>query len=577
MKKSAIVLFFSALVSAAAIGQNIQQGVNDLYAERYQSAKTTFEKLLAANPNNIEANYWLGQVYIANGDINGAKAVYDKALAASNNAPLILVGEGQIDALQNKQAEAKQQFDAAINASHGRKGNDPNVLNAIGRAIVESYSETNNIKTDLDYAIAKLQEAASLSSNNPDIYYNLGNAYRKKHDGGNAVQAYTKAGNYAPALYRIGQIYETQRSLRQPNEWDVVLQNYNAAIAADPRFAPAYMSLYNYYLRGKQDFATAESYANKYISAADPSPENDYLKAQTLFVQNKFTDAINLGKNIIAQTNGNPNPRVYRLLTYSYMGNKDTATACDYAMQFFAKTKNEDDINASDYLMHAQACGKKNPEVILADIGKARQKDPEQAARVLKEALDDAKTSGNKLLEAELSLILYQMQGANANAQNLVAIGVTFSQGGDLTRADSLFQAYSKAYPDSIYGYYWDSRIKSQMDSNMSQGLAVPQYEQVLRIAANDTTRSFYKSLGIQAAGYLAGYYNNTKGDRATALSYIDKGLAIDPNNQTLLGYKKALSRTPQQPQQKSSTSNNAAKTETKTKTTGTKTKVKKG
>ena len=566
MKKSAIVLFFSALVSAAAIGQNIQQGVSDLYAERYQSAKSTFEKLLAANPNNIEANYWLGQVYIANGDVNGAKAVYDKALAASNNAPLILVGEGQIEALQNKQAEAKQHFDAAISASHGKKGNDPNVLNAIGRAIVESYSETNNIKTDLDYAIAKLNEAASLASNNPDIYYNLGNAYRKKHDGGNAVVAYTKAGNYAPALYRIGQIYETQRSLRQPNEWDVVLQNYNAAIAADSRFAPAYMSLYNYYLRGKQDFATAESYANKYISASDPSPENDYLRAQTDFVQKKFTDAINLGKNIISQTNGNPNPRVYRLLTYSYMANNDTATACDYATQFFAKTKNEDDIAASDYLMHAQACGKKNPDVILADINKARQKDHEQAVRVLKEALDDSRTSGNKLLEAELSLILYQMQGANANAQNLVAIGVTFSQGGDLTRADSLFQAYSKAYPDSIYGYYWDSRIKSQMDSNMSQGLAVPQYEQVLRVAATDTARSFYKSLGIQAAGYLAGYYNNTKADRTTALSYIDKGLAIDPNNQTLLGYKKALSRTPQQSQQKSSTSNNAAKTETKTK-----------
>lgn len=576
MKKSAIVLFFSALVSAAAIGQNIQQGVSDLYAERYQSAKSTFEKLLAANPNNIEANYWLGQVYIANGDINGAKAVYDKALASSNNAPLILVGEGQIEALQNKQAEAKQHFETAINASHGKKGNDPSVLNAVGRAIVESYSETNNIKTDLDYAVAKLNEAATLAPNNPDIYYNLGNAYRKKHDGGNAVQAYTKAGNYAPALYRIGQIYETQRSLRQPNEWDVVLQNYNAAIAADPKYAPAYMSLYNYYLRGKQDFATAETYANKYTTASDPSPENDYLKAQTLFVQNKFSEAINLGKNIIAQTNGNPKTRVYRLLSYSYMGMKDTATACEYANQFLSKTKNEDEINASDYLMHAQACGKKNPDIILADINKARQKDPEQAARVLKEALDDAKNSGNVLLVAELSLILYQMQGANANAQQLVGIGVSFSQGGDLTRADSLFQVYNKSFPDSIYGYYWDSRVQSQLDPDMSKGLAVPQYEQVLRVAATDTSRSFYKSLGVQAAGYLAGYYNNIKADRATALSYVAKGLAIDPSNATLLGYQKALSKAPQQSQQKSSTSNNAAKTE-KTKTTDPKTKVKKG
>src|SRR5690242_4904895 len=97
MKKSAIVVFFSALVSVGALAQNLQQGINDLYAERYQSAKSTFEKLVAANPNNIEANYWLGQTYIANNDINGAKGVFDKALTASNNAPLLLVGQGQVE------------------------------------------------------------------------------------------------------------------------------------------------------------------------------------------------------------------------------------------------------------------------------------------------------------------------------------------------------------------------------------------------------------------------------------------------------------------------------------------------
>lgn len=574
MKKSAIVLIFSALVSLSTLAQNIQQGVNDLYAERYQSAKSTFEKLVAEKPNNIEANYWLGQVYLANNDVAGAKAIYDKALAATNNAPLILAGQGEVELLQGKAADAKLHFESAINASHGRKGNDPAILNAVGRAIVEAYSEEH--KTDLDYAIAKLNEAAQLAPTNSAIFLNLGNAYRKKRDGGNAVQAYTKAGNFAPALYQIGRIYQTQKSYRQPGDWDIVLNYYNKAVEADPKFAPAYLELYSYYLFGKKDFSTAESFANKYVSNSDPSIENTYLQAQTKFVQNQFTEAINMGKNILSQTNNNARPRVYRLLAYSYMGNKDTATACEYAGQFFTKATDDDEIYASDYLMHAQACGKNNPEVILADINKARQKDPEQAARVLKEALDDAKQSGNKLLEGELSLILYNLQGANANPQNLVAIGVTFYQGGQLSKADSLFQAYSKAFPDSIYGYYWDSRLKAQMDSSMAQGLAVPQYEEILRIAAVDTSRSFYKSVGVQAAGYLAGYYNNIKGDRATALSYIEKGLAIDPTNATLISYKKALSGKPQPPaSQKTSTSNNAAKSESKTKTGTTKTKVK--
>jgi tetratricopeptide (TPR) repeat protein len=574
MKKTAIVLFFSALASVGALAQNLQQGINDLYAERLQSAKATFEKLIATNPNNIEANYWLGQVYIDMNDINGAKSLYDKALTASNNAPLILVGIGQMELIQGKTAEARQHFESAINASKGRKGNDPNVLNAVGHAIVESYSEKN--KTDIDYAIAKLNEAAQLAPTNPDIYLNLGNAYRKKHDGGNAVQAYNKAGNFAPALYMIGYIYESQKSLRQPNDWDIVLENYNKSVAADPRFTPAYDRLYNYYLNGKHDFTTAESFANKIVSSSDPGVETKYVVAQTLFVQNKFPEAIAIGKEIIGQA-ANPNPRVYRLMTYSYMGNKDTTSACQYANRFFEKETNEDKIVASDYLMHAQACGKGNPDVIVADLDKVRQKDPEQAGRVLKEALEDARKSGNKLLEGELSLILFKLQGANANVQNMIAIGVAFAQGGQLTKADSLFQVYSKAYPDSIYGYYWSGRVHSQLDSTMSQGLAVPDYEQVLRVATTDPNRSTYKSLGVSAAAYLIGYYNNVKADRATALSYIDKGLVIDPTNETLLNYKKVLSakQQPAPQQQKTSTSNNAAKTEAKTKTPATKTKVK--
>lgn len=571
MKKTAF-LFFSALLSLSALAQNLQQGINDLYADRYQSARSTFEKLLASNPNNIEANYWLGQTYLDNSDANGAKTVYEKALAASNNAPLLLVGMGQVELMQGKAAEARQRFETAINASKGKKGNDPNVLNAVGHAIVESFSEQN--KTDLDYAISKLTEASQLAPTNPDIFLNLGNAYRKKRDGGAAIQAYTKAGNFAPALYQAGRIYETQKSWRQPNDWDVVLDLYNRAVAADPRFAPAYEHLYNYYLRAKQDFTTAETFATKYVSSSDPSVENEYIVAQTKFIQNNFTEAISIGKKIIAQTNNNPKTRVYRLLTYSYMGNKDTATACQYATQFFEKEKNEDQIDAMDFLMHAQACGKGNPNVILADIAKAKEKNPEQAARVLREALDDARKGGNKLLEGELSLILYGMQGANANPQNLISIGVIFSQGGQLQKADSIFNAYSKTSPDSIYGYYWSARIHAQTDSTMSQGLAVPDYEQVLRVATIDPSR--YKNFGVQAAGYLAGYYNNIKSDRATALSYLDKGLVIDPTNETLQKFKQALTPKQQQPsQQRTSTSNNAAKTETKTKTGDTKTKSK--
>ena len=89
MKKISIAFLAAALIVVTGVrAQTVADGVSDLYAGRVQGAKSTFEKLLAANPNNIEANYWLGQTYLEMKDVAGARNVYSKALMASANAPL---------------------------------------------------------------------------------------------------------------------------------------------------------------------------------------------------------------------------------------------------------------------------------------------------------------------------------------------------------------------------------------------------------------------------------------------------------------------------------------------------------
>ena len=57
MKKIFIAFLAAGLLLVSTNhAQTIQDGVKDLYAERYKSDKAAFEKLLAANPNNIEAS-----------------------------------------------------------------------------------------------------------------------------------------------------------------------------------------------------------------------------------------------------------------------------------------------------------------------------------------------------------------------------------------------------------------------------------------------------------------------------------------------------------------------------------------
>ena len=568
MKKSVMVTLFTFLMGAAAFAQSIQDGVNHFYAQRFQSARTTFEKLIAANPNNIDAHYWLGQVLIAQKDVSAARSHYEKAVASSNNAPLLMVGLGHVALLEGKLPEARQQFETAINASRGKKGADPDVLNAVGRANVESYTEKDKFG-DLEYAIEKLSEAAQRAPNNPDIYLNLGNAYRKQRGpnaGGNAIQSYMKAfelnSSFAIAPYRAAMLYKTQVVMNRPETWTVVLANLDMAISADSKFAPAYYEYYTYYLLSKQDFAKAEEYANLYTGNADPSVENDYLKAQTFWIQKKYDTAIAIGKNIIAKTNNNPNPRVYRLLAHSYIGKKDTAMSCTWVNEFLSKA-DEEDFVPQDYILYAQTCAKDDVDKIMEAVTKAVALDSVVPRKIviLRDFAREAKAAGQRNLEATLSKLAYQLEGEKANIARLIAeIAVPYYFAGSYAEADSAALAYAAAAPDSIHGYYWSALARSAMDTGeVQRGLAVEAYEKVLEIAESNPER--FQTRGLRAAKTLAVYYNNVKEDRAAALAVIDRGLALDPEDESLQEFRKVLAPSNQsRSTQKTSTSTGKAK-----------------
>ena len=194
----AVILLMSNVVFA----QSVQDGKKFLYYQRYTSAKETMEKVVAANPGNAEAQYWLGQVYIDMGQVDKAKEVYRKGLEAAGSNPMLLAGMGHVELLEGKPNEARQRFETALSLT---KSKDVAVINAVGHANVEKTVG------DADYAIEKLNLATQIKGmKDPDVYINLGDAYRKKNDGGNSVKAYQNAliidPKYAEAKYRIGKI-----------------------------------------------------------------------------------------------------------------------------------------------------------------------------------------------------------------------------------------------------------------------------------------------------------------------------------------------------------------------------------
>ena len=145
-----------------------------------------------------------------------------------------------------------------------------------------------------------------------------------------------------------------------------------------------------------------------------------------------------------------------------------------------------------------------------------------------------------------MRVVIYKMR-PKPQPGGLINIGIVYSQAGELVKADSVFKAYTDIMPDSIYGHDWRARVNLTLDStmvvepfatNMVQG-----FQKSLDIANTDKIR--FKTQGIRAALTLAGYYNNIKNDRATALSYIMKGLDIDSSNLQLKGIRDIFNKTP--------------------------------
>ncbi len=539
--KTTVTILLAGLLSVAGIkAQNLQEGINHLYAERNKSAKETFEKLVATNPNNLDAVYWLGQSYIAMENVKSARDLYSKTLQANGNAPLILAGMGHVNLIDGKKDEARQMFETAINLSTGKKGADVSVLNAVGRANVDAK------EGDPAYAIEKLKIAAQKDSKNADVFLNLGDAYRKAHEGGQAVVTYDMASSINPslarAIYRKAMIYYTQKN------WELFTDILNKAVSVDPKFAPAYYELYYYnLLRLPPDFSAAQNYATKFTANAEPDPQNDYLVAQTCYAKKDYDCTINTAKGIVSKAGEQTKPRVYRLLAYAYVDKGDTTGGKQYVDQFFSKAK-EEDVNPKDYILRGQIYGATthDDKMIFDSYVKAAQMDSvyDSKMKTLQEGVDYFKNKNNKIKEAEMRLV----QSANKktpNPSDPFFTGLAFYQGADYRRADSLFKLYQRSFPDSLYGHYYDARANLAMDTTLSVEPYLTNmingFRRTLEIAANNKVK--FKTQAVASSQFLAAIYNNTKKNKDSAVYFLSKGLEFDPENPSLKEFMNQLQK----------------------------------
>lgn len=540
MKKTTISFIAAGLLFVSGLkAQTIQEGMNHLYADRFKSAIGVFEKLLATNPNNMEATYWLGQTYFDMDENDKARQLYDKALATNGSAPLVLVGLGHADLLDNKTNDARQKFEAAITAAtSGKKGADPIVLTAIGRANVDAKAG------DFNYAIEKLKEAAGKADRNTETLLQLGNAYRKARPGeggGEAFQTYKKAleinPSFAAASLRLAKLFESQKN------WELVLEYLNDASKRDAAFAPAYYELFYYnFFRAK--FPEAEEQLNKFISNSDPDISHEHLFAQLCWAKKDFDCATNRAEKVVAATGNKTKPKVLKLLADAYYQKADYSNAKKYIDWYFTREKPED-LNSGDYKLLADILVKTGVtgDEIYNAYTKGASVDTVLSSKIdfLKQGAETFKTAGDRIREGDIRSEIIKLKGAGAGQRDYFDAGFAYYQGNNYEKSKVLFNTYTEKWPVETYGWQMLFQIGRLEDTTMEKGLAVPYGLKYLEVLEKDTAKN-RKSI-LSTAGYLAQYYANIAKDKEKAILYLEKMLVFDPANESIKANLAALKK----------------------------------
>lgn len=505
--------------------QSVAEARKLLYYERYDGAAHLLQPLLKADPGNAEAWWLLTRVYVHQKRVSGLRDTLSRMPSAVGQQPMGLCIYGLLLLQEHKKDSAVEYFNRALAAT---KEKDAPILLAIARA--QEWADSG----DARYAVDLLNKAIKRDKHDAELYVALGNAYRRLMDGTESYKAYQDAlaqdGHCVGALYKLGKIFVSQ------NNAEMYLKYFNEAVGADPLFAPAWYELYyHYYFR---DVNKAKECLDHYIAASDPSVANEYLVTDLLYSSRNYSAAIDQAQRLIGRQGKVTEPRLYKLIAYSYKELHDSAKALDYMRQYFREQADTGFV-VKDYSTMGEIyeeLGQPDSAAVYFAKASGGEKDSAQQKAIAKQLAGLYKKQKDYSKQA-LWLGRYYTGSAGVTNLDLFNWGLAHYMAREYSAADSVFGLYETKYPEQDFGYYWRARSDAAIDTAMANGMAIPHYLKLIEIDGKDTVNKTNRKHLIEAYGYIAAYKANTEKDYAGAIDYFDRLLVMEPGNPDALRY----------------------------------------
>ncbi|MFM6975824.1 MAG: tetratricopeptide repeat protein [Sphingobacteriaceae bacterium] len=554
IKKAVKATLVLALLGSSVWAQSLADAKKAIDAEQYQNAKIQLKGLINLLPNP-ENYFFLGQVYLKTDYPDSAKVTFNKGITINPAFSLNYVGLGQVDLEDNNEAAAKTNFEKAIALSEKK---DNRALLYIGKAYTSAQ------KPNYELAVTYLQRA--LTNTAPkgaelflaDVNLALGDAYRGQMKNSEAYSAYRTAYDLNKALIRskveLGVINKMSKAFQES------VDEFNAVLAIDPNYGPAYRELAEtYYLWARDQprdydarIKQALDYYKKYLELTDRSLESRMRYADFLILAKDYK-TLQQEAQAMAQMD-KANKRILRYLGYAAFENGDYNASIQAIKEFMAKVDPKRVIGR-DYLYLGRAEMKAGQDVegmqsirkavqidstntgIMSDVGKELygMKKYAEAAEAYEIAVKNPQR--NLLDYYYLGSAFYFDFGAKKTA------GLTADKE-LLVKADSAFSYLIQRSPNTHAAWQFRGRINRQFDDeNDSKGLAVPFYEKYVELITVTKPELATKNAPglIEAYTYLGSVAARKDRDFDKAKLYFGKVLELDPANAVVLQAMKAI------------------------------------
>jgi predicted Zn-dependent protease len=568
-------LGLSLLFFGVATAQDANEVRKAIDAEQYQKAKSILKSLVASSPDEGRNYFLLGDIYLKQTEQDSAALYFNKGKAVKNNASFNTIGLGHIDLDNGDAAAAQAKFDAV---EKDLKKKDIEQLIYIGRAYIDSD------KPDYKKAIAVLNRAVAKDPKSATAQLSLGDAYYGDRDQNNAYKAYRNAYEFDNTLLRaklqLGVITKNTKAA-----FPEAIKAFDAVIAANANYGPVYRELAEtYYLWGDTDRAKkteynakALTYYEKYMSLTDYSLNSRMRHADFLLLTGDYKaleeEALKM------QQMDKVNPRILRYLAYASYENGNYA-ASSKAMNEWISKADPKRIIARDYLYLGLA--NLASSVGADDKGNTIITDQvvfdEAIANIKKAAETDINITnefnaiGQKLFKQKLygpAAVVFEVATANPEGKNqlydnfFLAYSIYYDHvnkseeakklnGEQLKKADTALAKVIELSPEAQDAFLFRAKTNRYLQTNETFDAATraaalktmaTSYDEYIRIVTAkgeaEVAKPAIKANLIEAYSNAGGYYAVT--DKAKAIEYFNKAIALDPNDEYAKGELKRL------------------------------------